>query len=52
MESQYVVSLKKTEDGFSVWAPGLPGCCRRETRKPKRWTIFATLFVSIWRLPR
>ena len=26
MESQYVVSLKKTEDGFSVWAPGLPGC--------------------------
>ncbi len=26
MESQYVVSIKKTEDGFSVWAPGLPGC--------------------------
>ena len=26
MESQYVVSLKKTEDGFSVCAPGLPGC--------------------------
>ena len=26
MESNYIVSLKKTEDGFSVWAPGLPGC--------------------------
>lgn len=26
MESQYIVSLKKTDEGFSVWAPGLPGC--------------------------
>jgi len=26
MESRYVVSLKKTEEGFSVWVPGLPGC--------------------------
>ena len=26
MESRYVVSLKKTEEGYSVWAPGLPGC--------------------------
>ena len=26
MESRYTVSLKKTEEGFSVWAPGLPGC--------------------------
>ena len=26
MESNYIVSLKKTEDGFSVWTPGLPGC--------------------------
>ena len=26
MESRYTVSLKKTEEGFSVWVPGLPGC--------------------------
>lgn len=26
MESHYTVSLKKTEEGFSVWVPGLPGC--------------------------
>jgi predicted RNase H-like HicB family nuclease len=26
MESQYVVSIKKTDDGISVWVPGLPGC--------------------------
>ena len=26
MESRYFVSLKKTEEGFSVWVPGLPGC--------------------------
>jgi predicted RNase H-like HicB family nuclease len=26
MESRYVVSLKKTDEGYSVWAPGLPGC--------------------------
>lgn len=26
MESSYVVSIKKTEDGYCVWVPGLPGC--------------------------
>jgi predicted RNase H-like HicB family nuclease len=26
MESRYVVSLKKTDAGYSVWAPGLPDC--------------------------
>ncbi len=26
MESRHFVSLKKTEEGFSVWVPGLPGC--------------------------
>ena len=26
MESSYVVSIKRTEEGFSVWVPGLPGC--------------------------
>jgi predicted RNase H-like HicB family nuclease len=26
MQSRYTVSLKKTEEGFSVWVPGLPGC--------------------------
>jgi len=23
---RYVVDLKKTQEGFSVWCPGLPGC--------------------------
>lgn len=23
---RYKVNLKKTEDGFAVWVPGLPGC--------------------------
>ncbi len=26
METSYRVSLKKTEEGYSVWVPGLPGC--------------------------
>jgi predicted RNase H-like HicB family nuclease len=26
MESRYYVSLKKSEEGYSVWVPGLPGC--------------------------
>ena len=26
MESRYIVSLKKTDEGYSVWVPGLPGC--------------------------
>jgi predicted RNase H-like HicB family nuclease len=26
VESHYFVSLKKTEEGYSVWVPGLPGC--------------------------
>jgi predicted RNase H-like HicB family nuclease len=26
MDARYTVSLKKTDDGFSVWVPGLPGC--------------------------
>lgn len=23
---KYKVNLQKTEDGYSVWVPGLPGC--------------------------
>ena len=23
---KYPVNIKKTEEGYSVWAPGLPGC--------------------------
>ena len=23
---KYKVNLKRTEDGYSVWVPGLPGC--------------------------
>jgi predicted RNase H-like HicB family nuclease len=26
MESSYYVSLKKSDEGYSVWVPGLPGC--------------------------
>lgn len=26
MESRYTVSLLKSDEGFSVWVPGLPGC--------------------------
>jgi predicted RNase H-like HicB family nuclease len=26
MDTRYTVSLKKTDDGFSVWVRGLPGC--------------------------
>ncbi len=26
MESRYFMSLKKTEEGYGVWVPGLPGC--------------------------
>ncbi len=25
-EMRYKVSLKKTEEGYAVWVPGLPGC--------------------------
>jgi predicted RNase H-like HicB family nuclease len=25
-ELRYTVSLLKSEEGFSVWVPGLPGC--------------------------
>jgi predicted RNase H-like HicB family nuclease len=25
-ESRYTVSILKSEEGFSVWVPGLPGC--------------------------
>ncbi len=24
--NQYEVSLKKTDEGYAVWCPGLPGC--------------------------
>lgn len=26
MESRYFISLKTTDEGVSVWVPGLPGC--------------------------
>jgi predicted RNase H-like HicB family nuclease len=26
VEARYTVSLKKSDEGFSVWVPGLPGC--------------------------
>jgi len=24
---RYKVSLKKTDEGYAVWVPSLPGCC-------------------------
>lgn len=24
---RYKVRLKKTDEGYAVWVPGLPGCC-------------------------
>ena len=24
---KYMIALHKSEEGFSVWVPGLPGCC-------------------------
>jgi predicted RNase H-like HicB family nuclease len=35
MESHYFVSLKKTEEGYSVWVPGLPGCWSQGTTEPE-----------------
>lgn len=26
MQARYKVSLVKTDEGYSVWVPGLPGC--------------------------
>jgi predicted RNase H-like HicB family nuclease len=31
MESRYYVSLKKSDEGYSVWVPGLPGCASQGT---------------------
>ena len=31
MEATYTISLKKTEEGYSVWCPGLPGCWSQGT---------------------
>jgi predicted RNase H-like HicB family nuclease len=30
---RYRIALHKSEEGFAVWVPGLPGCCSQgETR--------------------
>ena len=26
MQTQYAVRLEKSDEGYSVWVPGLPGC--------------------------
>jgi predicted RNase H-like HicB family nuclease len=33
MESRYYVSLKKSDEGYSVWVPGLPGCASQGTNE-------------------
>ena len=30
---QYSVSLKQTEEGYTVWCPSLPGCASQGTTK-------------------
>jgi predicted RNase H-like HicB family nuclease len=35
MESRYVVSLHKSEEGYSVWVPGLPGCASQGQTEPE-----------------
>ena len=35
MESQYVVSFKKTDEGYSAWVPGLPGCASQGDTEPE-----------------
>ena len=30
---QYQVNLKKTEEGYAVWCPSLPGCASQGTTK-------------------
>jgi predicted RNase H-like HicB family nuclease len=27
LKVRYKVSLKKTDEGYAVWVPSLPGCC-------------------------
>jgi predicted RNase H-like HicB family nuclease len=31
MTTRYKIFLKKTDEGYSVWAPGLPGCWSQGT---------------------
>ena len=35
MEQRYAVSLVKTDEGFSVWVPGLPGCASQGDSEPE-----------------
>ena len=35
MEARYTVSPKKTDEGFSVWVPGLPGVLVTEFNKKR-----------------
>jgi len=32
---KYKVNLKKTEEGYSVWVPGLPGCWSQGKTEPE-----------------
>ena len=32
---RYKVDLKKTEEGYSVWCPGLPGCWSQGQTEPE-----------------
>jgi predicted RNase H-like HicB family nuclease len=35
MESRYVVSIQKSDEGYSVWVPGLPGCASQGETEPE-----------------
>jgi len=32
---RYNVNLKKTDEGFAIWVPGLPGCWSQEKTEPE-----------------
>jgi len=43
---QYKVSLKKTEEGYAVWCPGLPGCASQGTTKEEALNNIQDAIVS------
>jgi len=30
---KYKIALRRSKEGYSVWVPGLPGCCSQGTTK-------------------
>jgi hypothetical protein len=45
---RYKVALHQSEEGFSVWVPGLPGCCSQGATQRKHWPTLRMLSANIW----